>query len=600
MGGFMNSGPMCAAGREYNFEYSFMDTVGRRRMRDFMDWVPGGAVVTARIILDPPFNLNPYVDVWRADQAVYGAGNTLYDRFRAAGFADLDSFNRPRTWSFVYKKNDAALTPVSKFSVALELITLSVNIVTPDTLGFVTSPVFGPARSWKQMIWRGSSLETTPGDSIRISILGIRSNGIEDTLFRLNSIQQDIDISGVSPVQYPNIRLHMRNQDSKNLTPYQLRYWRLFYEPIPEGALAANLTPQVRDSFDVGEIMNFSIAFKNISDAAFTDSIRLKMILYDKNNVATIIPYARLKRLQPGDTAVIRTEVNTRLYPGNNTLYLDVNPDMEQPEQFRFNNFMYKNFVVNEDAFNPLLDVTFDGVHILNGDIVSARPKVLVKLKDDAKFLALNDTSLATIFIRYPNNGPLKRFAYGTDTLRFIPANLSTGRNEAMIEFNPAFMEDSGNDFYELIVRGKDRSGNPTSSLDYHVRFQVINKPMISNMFNYPNPFTSSTAFVFTVTGSDVPQNIRIQILTVTGKVVREITKQELGPLHIGRNITDFKWDGTDQYGQKLANGIYLYRVITNLNGVSLEKYTPLDGSGNSVNTEQYFNKGYGKMYLMR
>jgi flagellar hook assembly protein FlgD len=123
---------------------------------------------------------------------------------------------------------------------------------------------------------------------------------------------------------------------------------------------------------------------------------------------------------------------------------------------------------------------------------------------------------------------------------------------------------------------------------------------MISNMFNYPNPFTTSTAFVFTITGSQVPQNIRIQILTITGKIVREITTAELGPLHIGRNITEFKWNGTDQYGQKLANGVYLYRVLTNLNGKSLDKFNIPDADGNSVNTDKYFNKGYGKMYLMR
>lgn len=83
--------------------------------------------------------------------------------------------------------------------------------------------------------------------------------------------------------------------------------------------------------------------------------------------------------------------------------------------------------------------------------------------------------------------------------------------------------------------------------------------------------------------------------MTITGKIVKEITKTELGAIRIGRNITDYKWDGTDQYGQKLANGIYLYRVITNLNGKSLEKYKT-----NGDQTDQYFNKGYGKMYLMR
>jgi flagellar hook assembly protein FlgD len=123
---------------------------------------------------------------------------------------------------------------------------------------------------------------------------------------------------------------------------------------------------------------------------------------------------------------------------------------------------------------------------------------------------------------------------------------------------------------------------------------------MISNLFNYPNPFTSSTAFVFTLTGSKVPSMLRIQILTVTGKVVKEINKQELGNIHVGRNITDYKWDGTDNYGQKLANGVYLYRVITSNDGKALEKYTLTDSNGFDVSTDQYFKGGYGKMYLMR
>ncbi len=53
-------------------------------------------------------------------------------------------------------------------------------------------------------------------------------------------------------------------------------------------------------------------------------------------------------------------------------------------------------------------------------------------------------------------------------------------------------------------------------------------------------------------------------------------------------------------YGQKLANGVYLYRVITNLNGHSLDKFQSYDAQGNQINTDKFFNKGYGKMYLMR
>ena len=215
-------------------------------------------------------------------------------------------------------------------------------------------------------------------------------------------------------------------------------------------------------------------------------------------------------------------------------------------------------------------------------------------MKDEAKWRVLNDTGLVRVQVRYPN-GDLRDFFFtnNNDTLKFTPAGQPpTTDNTAMIDFSPFFAQDGD---YELMVSGKDRSDNQAGKVQYRVAFQVINKPMNSNMLNYPNPFTTSTAFVFTITGSEVPQNIRIQILTITGKVVREITKDELGPLHIGRNITDFKWDGTDQYGQKLANGVYLYRVITNLNGKSLDKYKAADD-----NTDKFFNKGYGKMYLMR
>jgi hypothetical protein len=600
-GGFMKSGPVCLDSRKFNFEFSYVSDTSRRNMRDFLDWIPAGAYVSARLIYDQPFGQDPFAADWKNDSQIYGVGNTLYDRLKNAGFANLDSFNRSRTWAFLYKKNDASFTPISKFSEGLsDRITLNTELSTLETSANINSPRFGPSTSWKQIKWRGSSLESNSSDNAIVNVIGITSTGVEDTLFRLNQSLQDFDISSVNATRYPFLRLSMRNEDAINLTPYQLRYWRVYYVPVPEGGLAPTITYTAKDTLEAGEKLNFSIAFKNISDVAFSDSIKVKVIVYDKNNVATIIPVTAKKKLAPGESANVDVTIDTKNLVGINTLYVDVNPDNAQPEQSHSNNFLYKNFFVKGDTYSPLMDVTFDGVHILNGDIVSAKPQILIKLKDESKFLALDDTSLVSVFVRYPGTGQLRRFAFNTDTLRFIPADVSTGKNEAMIEFTPAFLKDSDGEFYELVVRAKDKSGNNAGSTEYSVRFQVYNKPMITNTFNYPNPFTTSTAFVFTITGTQVPQNIRIQILTVTGKIVRDITKDELGPLHIGRNITEFKWDGTDQYGQKLGNGIYLYRVLTNQNGNSLDKFSTIDANGDKVNTDKFFNRGYGKMYLMR
>ncbi len=602
-GGFMGSASSCAPKREYNFEFSYLDTAGRRKMRDFMDWVPAGYYVTARLILDQPYSSVPFASDWKNDSLVYGAGNTAYSRFKAAGFTDFDDYSFPRTWAFVYRKNSNALQPKSLFSAGLgDRITMNSYINLPGSKGYISSPKFGPAKNWKDVKWRGYSLENNPKDVYSVNIIGVKSNGDTTTLYTLQPNQQDFNISSINASVYPYIQLGMNNQDldSTALTPYQLRYWRLLYDPLPEGAIAPNLGAPLKDTLQKGEPLTISIPFKNVSDAPFADSMNINLGL-ELNGTSIQVPVPRHKVIQPGDTTTLNIVYDTKNLSGVNTLTVDFNPNTIQPEQNHFNNFLVKNFFIKGDVTNPLMDVTFDGIHILNNDIVSAKPKIVIKLKDEAKFLHLDDTSLATVYIKYPNSSALVRFPYGTDTLKFIPADASSNKNEATIEFTPTLLEDSEDGKnYELIVKAKDKSGNPAGNKEYRVQFQIINKPMISNIFNYPNPFTSSTAFVFTITGSQVPQNIRIQILTITGKIVREITMQELGQLRIGRNITEYKWDGTDQYGSKLANGVYLYRVLTNLNGVGLEKYNTVDVRGDKVNTDKYFNKGYGKMYLMR
>ncbi len=59
-------------------------------------------------------------------------------------------------------------------------------------------------------------------------------------------------------------------------------------------------------------------------------------------------------------------------------------------------------------------------------------------------------------------------------------------------------------------------------------------------------------------------------------------------------------------YGQKVANGVYLYRVLTNLNSNSMDSFKEINdkintGDGKAKNGDyKFFVKGYGKMYLMR
>lgn len=586
---------------ENNFEWDDRDTTNRHNIIRFMDAIPNGTYVVVRKFLHKPYNLETIAPKLLADTANFGSGISIYHKLKEAGFNDIDSFNRPRVWAFVYKKNDKSFKPMWKFSQDMEKIELSVTCKSYDTAGYITSPAFGPATAWKSVKWAGNTSDTKLGDKPTINVVGISNAGIEKTLYTLSENQKDFDISAISAKEYPYLKLQMRNADPINATPFNLKYWRILYDPVPEGSLAANILFKTKDTLDIGEPYNFSIAFKNISDIKFRDSIKIKATVLDQNNVPHIIPISKKRDIPAGDTATIKVQINTKDYPGVNNLFIDVNPDNDQPEVYHFNNFLYRDFFVRPDNYNPLLDVTFDGVHILNRDIVSARPHIQIKLKDESKWLALNDTSLINLTLTFPD-GSTRTYNFGTDTLHFTPADVNSGNNTATIDFYPDLNQDSQDKDYQLSVSGKDVSGNKAGAVQYAVNFQVFNKPMISNLFNYPNPFTTSTAFVFTITGKEIPQEFKIQILTVTGKIVREITRQELGSLHIGHNITEYKWDGTDQFGAKLANGVYLYRVVTGLDGKKLDHFRINDNFDQQMQdqTDKYFTKGYGKMYLMR
>ena len=104
--------------------------------------------------------------------------------------------------------------------------------------------------------------------------------------------------------------------------------------------------------------------------------------------------------------------------------------------------------------------------------------------------------------------------------------------------------------------------------------------------------------FVFTLTGESIPDDIKIQITTITGKVVKTITKSELGAIHLGNNITDVVWNGTDEFGDKLASGVYLYKVIITdkKNNYTLRA---TEGDAYFKNSETDMNKNMGKIYLL-
>jgi hypothetical protein len=410
-------------------------------------------------------------------------------------------------------------------------------------------------------------------------------------LYSVSSNTPELDLSNVSAEEYIYLKLKAKIGDTTNNTPAQIKRWHVLYKEVPE----ATIDPSTfftfhADTVREGETLKLKTAFRNISRTDF-DSLVVHFFTEDADKNIKTLSYAKIPPLKADSSQLSSVEFSSLDLIGENRIWVELNPkdNLWQREQYHFNNKLKLNFFVKKDQTNPLLDVTFDGIRILNGDIVSAKPFINITLKDENKFRALNDTANFRVYLKDPA-GQLTAVHFmhqGMEQMKFYPASLP--KNSCRIEYRPQLLIDGE---YEFRVQARDASNNLSGSNDYVIRFNVINKSMITEVMNFPNPFTTSTRFVFTLTGSEIPSHFKIQILTITGKVVKEIHRDELGPIRIGRNITDYAWDGRDDFGDRLANGVYLYRVITRINGEPIEHLT--------TNADQYFQKGFGKMYLMR
>lgn len=586
------------------FEFSFANapsngvtvlaSVWRKRIMDFIDSIPQGyyIMVQPRLCVGSSCGggNKTFVNNWKADTTLYGQNISLYHKMKNLGFDKIDSFYKNRSMIFWAEKGKPA-TAVQHIGVDSTVkMYAEFNFKSSLYTGNISSSSIGPASQWSAFKQNKSSLDVSAGDSSYYNIYGIKITGAETLLATVN---HDTTLNFIDAVQFPYLKIVMSNSDNIFQTAEQLNLWRVLYQPKPEAALNPNRFFVFKDTLGQGQTSKISVAVENLTTIPM-DSILVKYTLINNNNQRSVLATKRFKPLPILDTIIVDYDFNSSLYSGNNSIEIEVNPDNDQLEQYHPNNFGMKNVFIVADNKNPLIDVTFDGIHILDRDIVSAKPFINISLKDENKYLALDDTSLVSVYLRYNASSSFvdEYIPFDNQKLKFIPATINSSKNsnQARLEYRPEFTKDD--DDYMLIVKAKDKSGNVSGSTEYKVAFSVVSKPSISALLNYPNPFTTSTQFLFTLTGSEIPSQLKIQILSPTGKIVREITKSELGNIHIGRNLTEFKWNGDDQYGQPLANGVYLYRLVSSLDGNKIENY--------KTGADKYIEKGFGKLYIMR
>jgi Peptidase family C25 len=236
----------------------------------------------------------------------------------------------------------------------------------------------------------------------------------------------------------------------------------------------------------------------------------------------------------------------------------------------------------NQAGYN--MDIQIGGINE-NAPIDNVGPSVRLYMNDET-FISGGITNESPIFLAFleDENGINTASGIGHDIIAILDGN----------ESNPYIL----NDYYETelndFTKGKVRFPFRNLAKGLHTitfrAWDVYNNPVtaeiqfivmgdetvtLTNVLNYPNPLVNYTQFWFTHNRPFEPLDVQVQIMTVTGKIVKTINQVVSTEGFLSRDIS---WDGKDDFGDKIGKGVYIYKltVKSNLTNKKTEKIEKL------------------------
>jgi hypothetical protein len=212
------------------------------------------------------------------------------------------------------------------------------------------------------------------------------------------------------------------------------------------------------------------------------------------------------------------------------------------------------------DEEGPVVEVFMNNESFVFGGMTNEDPTLLVKLFDD------NGINVVGTSIGHDLTGTLDDDLQNTYILNdFYEAVLDDYR-QGIVRY-PLYDIEEGR--HRISVKAWDVANNSSTGF---TEFVVASSEEVALEFvlNYPNPFTTNTWFEFKHNRSaGEVLDVQVQIYTISGKLVKTLRQQLVSNGDRVSRADGIQWDGTDDYGDQLARGVYLYRVKLGVNDLS-------------------------------
>lgn len=200
------------------------------------------------------------------------------------------------------------------------------------------------------------------------------------------------------------------------------------------------------------------------------------------------------------------------------------------------------------DDIGPTMQLFMNNENFVYGGSTNSNPILLANLSDDLG-INVSGTSIGHDVVAVLDEDTQNSFILN----EFYEAN-KDDHTSGKVRFQ---LKDIEPGKHSITVKAWDVSNNSTEE---RLEFVVINQgdESLRKVYNYPNPFTTSTSFQFEhdLAGSDL--EVYVNIYTVSGKLVKTIEQNVFSD---GYRIDDIQWNAKDDYGSSLAKGLYLYKI---------------------------------------
>ncbi|MBS1913656.1 MAG: hypothetical protein JST22_16835 [Bacteroidetes bacterium] len=413
---------------------------------------------------------------------------------------------------------------------------LATSLVAPSGAGSIVLPVAGPATAWRSV-----RFDRTAASLLAVTVFGVRRDGTVDSLFSVADANT-VDLRSVDVRLHPRIELRAAFPGDSTL---RLRSVALDYDPSPELAIVPSTLHMQADSVMQGDVAQLNGTIVNLSRTRAATQVISRLVLQEDTR-RTVVDTLVIPTLAPLDSVRHAFTIATDRLTGDRAFLLQANPDDLPAEPYRQNNELRAALRIGLDVNKPTIAIYADNSRLMPGDFTAPRPEFEIRVNDNSR-LKLNDSSAVRIIL----DNDVVTLATGA---MWRPAT-GEGNYRGSFIYTPPQPLDTGR--HDIRVFTSDATGNADTT-DF-IPFYVERELAVRDVVNWPNPFVNKTTFTFMVAGASVPKSGEIAIYTVTGRKVKTI---RLGGTELNIGFNRVEWDGLDDDHDRLANGVYLYKVM--------------------------------------